>query len=94
MVTAMKSQDLFAYQDLISSATKDIHDRCDVDLSILWDDGKLEPVAGTHTVKVWNGLGSVNFQIEHDDLVQYGAAYQLFLEKVVSAVKQKLTLKI
>ncbi|OGA48302.1 MAG: hypothetical protein A3F74_14235 [Betaproteobacteria bacterium RIFCSPLOWO2_12_FULL_62_58] len=94
MVTAMKRQDLFAYQDLISRATKDIHDRCDVDLSILWDDGKLEPVAGTHTVKVWNGLGSVSFQIEHDDLVDSGAAYRLFLEKVVSAVKQKLTLNI
>jgi len=94
MVTAMKSQDLFAYQDLISRATKDIHDRCDVDLSILWDQGKLEPVAGTHTVKVWNGLGSVDFQIEHDDLAQHGTAYRLFLEKVVSAVKRKLTLKI
>ena len=93
-MTAMIRHDLFAYQDLISRATKDIHDRCDVELSILWDNGKLEPVAGTHTVKVWNGLGSVNFQIEHADLLDSGAAYRLFLEKVVSAVKQKLTLKL
>ena len=89
----MKSQDLFAYQDLISRATKDVHDRCDVDLNILWDDGKLEPVAGTHTVKIWNGLGSVSFQIGHDNLVDGGAAYRLFLEKVASTVKRKLTLK-
>ena len=90
----MTSQDSVAYGDLIMRATKDIHDHCDVDLNVLWDDGKLELVAGTHTVKVWNGLGSVNFQIEHRDLVEHGAAYRLFLAKLAAAVKQQLTLKI
>lgn len=90
----MNNQDLFAYQDLIMRATRDIHDRCKIELSILWDDGKWERVTGTHTVKVWNGLGSAAFQIEHDDLVQSGAAYRQFLDKVASAVERKLTLKI
>lgn len=93
MNTTALSQDLFAYQDTIVRATKDIHRRCGIDFNILWDNGKFEMVTGTHAVKVWNGLGSVNLQIEHDDLVERGAAYQLFLDKVASAVKEKLTLE-
>lgn len=89
---AMTSEDLFLYQDEITRATKDIHDRCRGDISILWDDGKLTMVTGTHRVKVWNGLGSVDFELTHDDLVERGAAYQRILDQVASAVKAKLTL--
>ncbi len=90
----MTSEDLFLYQDEIAYATKDIHDRCAGEVSILWDDGKLAMVTGSHRVKVWNGLGSVDFELKHDDLVERGAAYQRFLDRIASAVKAKLTLQI
>jgi hypothetical protein len=47
----------------------------------------------THEVKVWNGLGTVHFQIGHGDLMERGNAYRLFLEKVASDVRQKLVVQ-
>lgn len=90
----MTSEDLFLYQDEITRATKDIHDRCGGDVSILWDDGKLAMVTGTHRVKVWNALGSVDFTVKHGDLVERGAAYQGFIDRIASVVKAKLTLQV
>lgn len=90
----MTIEDLFLHQDEIAYATKDIHERCAGDVNILWDDGKLTIVTGTLRVKVWNGLGSLDFELKHDDLVERGAAYQRFLDRIASAVKAKLTLQV
>lgn len=90
----MTSEDLFAYQDTLTRAVKDIHDRCGPDINVLWDSGRVTMVTATHHVKVWNGLGSVELQIEHDDLAAGGPAYQRFLEKIASAAKEKLTLEV
>jgi hemerythrin-like domain-containing protein len=90
----MTSHDLLTNQDVITRVTKDIHDRCGGDFSILWDNGKFPTVTGTHNVKIWNGLGSIHFQVEHDDLVTRGAAYEHFLGGMALAVERQLTLKI
>lgn len=87
----MRNEDLFHYQDTLMRVTHDIHERCGVDVSVLWDDGKLSMVTGRHRVKVWNGLGSLEFEVEHEDLVQRGAGYQRFLDNVATMVRQKLS---
>ena len=85
--------DLLAFEGELKRASKDIHERCGVDLNILWDDGKYRMTGATHEVKVWNGLGTVHFQIGHGDLMERGNAYRLFLEKVASDVRQKLVVQ-
>lgn len=90
----MTSEDLFAYQDTLSRAVKDIHGCCGPDINVLWDGGRVAMVSGTHHVKVWNGLGSVELPIEHADLAARGPAYQRFLDKIAAAVKEKLTLEV
>jgi hypothetical protein len=86
-----RKQDLFAYQDTLAGVTKDIHDACaGMEVSVLWDKGKLRKVAGAHTVKVWNNLGSVEFRVDHDDLVERGDAYKGFLLLLSAQIKKKL----
>ena len=88
----MTSTDLFAYQDAMMRATKDVHDRCAAEVSVLWDDGKFGMVTGTHKVRIWNGLGSVELEITHDNLMARGDAYRHFLERAAAAAHQKLAL--
>ena len=87
----MTDKDQVAYREVMKRTTKDLHDRCGVDLNILWDDGKLVHVDGFHKVKLWNGLGAFHYQVEHRNLMERGAAYRQFLEDVAAAVKQRLT---
>ena len=89
----MTKQDLFAYQDTMAAATKDIHDTCKgLDISVMWDDGKLGMVTGTHKVKVWNNLGSVEFHIDHNDVLERGNAYKGFLIMMTTKIKKDLNL--
>ena len=89
----MTKQDLFAYQDTMAGATKDIHNTCaGLDISVLWDDGKLGMVTGTHKVKVWNNLGSVEFHIDHNDVVERGIAYKGFLMLIATRIQKELSL--
>lgn len=90
----MTSHDRLTGQDVVTRVTKDIHDRCGGDFSILWDNGKFPAVTGIHSVKIWNGLGSIRFQVEHDDLVTGGAAYERFLGSVASSIERNLTVVI
>jgi len=87
----MTTEDFFAYQDLLARAVKDIHARCGDAVDVLWDRGRISPVHGMHHVMIWNGLGSIDAEIRHDDLVAGGAVYQRFLEEIEAAVKDKLT---
>lgn len=87
----MKSQDLFAYQATMADATKDIHSACgNVELSILWDDGKIGMVTGTHKVRIWNALGSAEFQITHDELLAQGNAYKGVLAMIAATASKKM----
>ena len=87
----MSKQDLFAYQDTMAGATKDIHEACaGMEISVMWDDGKARMVTGTHKVKVWNNLGSVKFQIDHDDLLNKGNSYKGFLILIAQRIKNEL----
>ena len=89
----MTKQDLFAYQDTMADATKDIHKTCaGLDISVLWDDGKLGMVTGNHKVKVWNNLGSVEFNIDHDDVLERGIAYKGFLTLIGMRIRKELSL--
>ena len=89
----MTKQDLFAYQDTMAAATKDIHAICaGLDISVLWDDGKLGMVTGTHKVKVWNNLGSVEFLIDHDDVLERGNSYKGFLTLLATRSQKGLSL--
>jgi len=89
----MTKQDLFGYQDTMAAATKDIHNTCaGLDISILWDDGKLGMVTGAHKVKVWNDLGSVEFRIDHDDVLERGNAYKGFLALLATRIQKNLSL--
>ena len=46
-----KKQDLFAHHDTLAGVTRDIHDACaGMEVSVLWDKGKLGKVGGAHTV--------------------------------------------
>ena len=56
----MKTEDFFAYQDLLARAVNDIHARCGNAIDVLWDRGRLTPVHGTHQVRIWNGLGAID----------------------------------
>ena len=89
---AMTSTDPFSYQDAMMRATKDIHERCVSEVNVLWDDGKFGRVTGTHKVRIWNGLGSVDLEITHDNLVARGEAYRHFLDRAATAARQKLAL--
>ena len=89
----MTKQDLFAYQDTMAAATKDIHHTCEgLDISVLWDDGKLGMVTGAHKVKVWNDLGSVELRIDHDDILERGNAYKGFLTLLATRIQKGLSL--
>jgi hypothetical protein len=88
----MTSTDLFSYQDEMLRATRDIHERCGVEVNVLWDDGKFGAVTGIHKIRVWNGLGSVDLEITHDNLMARGDAYRHFLDRAAAAARQKLTL--
>lgn len=89
----MTKQDLFAYQDTMAGVTKDIHDACaGMEISVLWDDGKLRMVTGKHKVKVWNNLGSVEFRVDHDDLLERGDAYKGFLTLIAVRIQKGLDL--
>lgn len=90
----MMTEDFFAYQDLLARAVKDIHARCGDSINVLWDRGRVSPVHGTHRMRIWNGLGSIDAEIRHDDLLARGANYQRFLEDIESAVKDRLTLDV
>ncbi|HEX6006933.1 MAG TPA: hypothetical protein VFY80_03165 [Burkholderiales bacterium] len=87
----MKTEDFFAYQDLLARAVNDIHARCGNAIDVLWDRGRLTPVHGTHQVRIWNGLGAIDAEIPHSDLAAGGVAYQRFLEHIETAVKDRLT---
>jgi hypothetical protein len=87
----MTKQDLFAYQDTMEGVTKDIHDACaGMEISVMWDNGKLRMVPGMHTVKVWNNLGAVEFHIDHHDLLERGDAYKGFLLLIATRIKKEL----
>jgi hypothetical protein len=88
----MTDTDLLAYQDEIARATKDLHARCAVEVNVLWDGGRFGMVTGTHKVRIWNGLGSVELEITHDNLVARGEAYRHFLDRAAAAAHQKLAL--
>jgi hypothetical protein len=88
----MTDTDLFTYQDAMMRATKEIHERCVSEVNVLWDDGKFGMVTGTHKVRIWNGLGSVDLEITHDNLVGRDQAYRHFLERAAAAARQKLAL--
>ena len=88
----MKNQDLFAYQATMAGATKDIHSACgNVELSILWDDGKIGLVTGTHNVRIWNALGSAKFHIAHDELLVQGNAYRGILAMIAATASKKMS---
>lgn len=87
----MTTYDVFAGQDETARATKDIHARCGAGFDVLWDNGKFPVAMRIHKVKIWNGLGSVELKVTHDDLVERGATYWSFIDQVASAVKQRLT---
>jgi hypothetical protein len=87
----MTKQDLFAYQDTMAGVTRDIHDACaGMEISVLWDDGKLRMVTGSHKVKVWNNLGSVEFHVDHGDLLERGDAYKGFLTLIAGRIRKGL----
>jgi len=90
----MTTEDFFAYQDLLARAVKDIHARCGEAIDILWDGGRVTPVHGMHHLMIWNGLGSIDAEIRHEDLAAGGAVYRQFLDEVESAVKDKLTVDV
>jgi hypothetical protein len=87
----MTKQDLFAYQDTMAGVTRDIHNACaGMEIAILWDDGKIRMVTGSHKVKVWNNLGSVEFHVDHDDLLERGDAYKGFLTLIAARIRKGL----
>jgi hypothetical protein len=88
----MAETDLFAYQDALTRASRDIHARCGTDINLLWDEGRLEINAPSHRLKIWNGLGSIEADLAHEDLIGGGTGYQRFLDGIVSAVKRKLVI--
>ena len=88
----MTNQDLFAYQDTVAAATQDIHRSCgDLEISVLWDDGKLGMVLDTHKVRLWNALGAAEFHITHDELLEHGNAYRGVLAMIAAAALKKMT---
>ncbi len=89
----MTAQDLVSYQDAITLATQDIHDRSEIEIDLLWDDGTSHIADSMHKVRVWNGLGSIEYLISHCDLVERGDSYRQFLEDLSAAVNQRLTLR-
>lgn len=89
----MTKQDLFAYQDTMAAATTDIHKTCaGLDITVLWDDGRLGMVTGRHKVRIWNNLGSVELRIDHDDVLERGNAYKGFLALLTSKIQKGLSL--
>jgi hypothetical protein len=87
----MTKQDIFAYQDTMASVTKDIHAACPgFEFSVLWDDSKMRMNQREHKVKITNNLGSVEFRINHDDLLERGDAYKGFLTMVATRVQKGL----
>ena len=89
----MSGEHGLSYQDAIARATKDIHDKCNVEMDLLWDDGKSHIGDSLHRIKIWNGLGSLYFLISHPDLVEGGSAYRQFLEDLSAAVNYRLSLR-
>ncbi len=86
-------QDLFAYQETMANVTRDIHQASSgAEISVLWDEGRMTMVTGVHKVRVWNNLGSVEFQIAHDDLLEGGNAYQGFLALIALQIGKKLAM--
>jgi len=84
---------IFQDNEAIAQATKDIHERCQAEVNLLWDEGKSHPAGTTHKLKIWNGLGSLHYQVEHRDLVERDTAYRLFLDDLTWAVNARLTLR-
>ena len=89
----MTVQSPLSSQDSIAQATKDIHDRCEAEIDLLWDEGRSHGDGSAHTVKVWNGLGVLYYIIDHRDLVERGAAYDRFLDDLAESVDRRLTLR-
>ena len=89
----MTAENRLSYQDAIVRATKDIHDKCKVEIDLLWDDGKSFTGDSMHRIKIWNGLGSLYFLISHPDLVEGGSAYRQFLDDLSVAVNHRLSLR-
>jgi hypothetical protein len=87
----MTTQSTLAGQDAIAQATRDIHQRCKVEIDLLWDDGRSHGDGAMHKVKVWNGLGSLYRLVPHRDLVERTPAYGRFLDELAEAVDQRLT---
>jgi len=83
-----------AYRTALSAAARDIHGRCNVDLRMLWDDGDSHETRDAHRLKVWNGLGAVELEVEHSALVERGDTYRRFLDDVTSRVRERLTLRV
>lgn len=81
-----------AWEEALTKATRDIHARCPTEVTVLWDDGSIPMVGGTHTARIWNGLGSFELEIEHHDLMVRGEAYRRFLDQVEAMARRKLTL--
>jgi hypothetical protein len=87
----MTTQDLFAYQETMAGVTKDIHAACaGMEISVMWDDGKLRITTGDHKVKVWNNLGEVEFRVTLDILLERGNAYKGFLTLIELQIRKKL----
>ncbi len=82
-----------AGQDAITQATRDIHERCKVEIDLLWDDARSHGDGVMHKVKVWNGLGSLYRLVSDRDLVERGDAYRRFLDELAETVNRSLTVQ-
>ena len=89
----MSAEHELSNQYAIAKATTDIHDKCKVEIDLLWDDGRSHIADSMHKVKVWNGLGSLECVISHRDLLERGIAYREFLENLSAAVNHRLSLR-
>ena len=88
----MKQQGHSPYRQIIDATTAAIHGLCGSDINILWDDGSTDVDLQVHPLKIWNGLGSLEFSVRHVDLEEKGHAYAGFLALVAAKVKSKLML--
>ena len=89
----MTARNPHASQAAIAQATRDIHERCKVEIDLLWDDARSHGDGVMHKVKVWNGLGSLYRLVSDRDLVERGEAYRRFLEELAEAADRSLTVQ-
>jgi hypothetical protein len=89
--TRMTARHPHAGQDAIAQATRDIHERCQAEIDLLWDDGRSHGDGAMHKVRVWNGLGSLYRLVSDRALLERGDAYRGFLDELAEAVNRSLS---